>query len=350
VVVQRDGTLLHACESPEVLAAIESLAGERPGTYPDGTDGPERLATIERTFCPDHLISVLARIDGRFRPDVVVCNYGFTSRFLPFLRDAALKVIDTHDVFSTKKEKVVQFGIADELAVTGPEEAGLLSRGDLLIAIQPEEQEELEAILPGKQVITAGVDFDRPARVSPPPADPVALLVASDNALNVSGARDLLSLAWPLVRRSCPGARLLIAGKVCDALEGTPEGVELLGYADDLEALYARARVVLNPAVAGTGLKIKTLESLAHLRPTVVWPSGTDGLSPTLRSSCSVASNWYEFAQKVTEGLSGRASSNLLDKKEEIWRELSPEVVYAELDRVLAAELGPELQRQAQPG
>jgi len=351
VVVRRDGVVLHACRSPEVLAAVESIGTERPQTFATGpTPGAERLETLERSFCPDHLISVLTRIDSRLQPDVVLCNYIFMGRFLPLLRSDALKVIDTHDVFSTKKAKVVQFGIADQLAVTGPEEAALLARADLVIAIQPEEQQELQAIVPGKRVVTAGVDFDRPGNLSLPPAEPVALVVASDNALNVGGARDLLSLGWPLIRQRCPDARLLVAGKVCDALEGTTDGVELLGPVDDLDTLYARARVVLNPAVAGTGLKIKTLEALAHLRPVVVWPSGTDGVSPALRRFCRVASSWYEFAEGVAESLSGRAASLLLERKEEIWSELSPEVVYAELERAFPGEHDVELGRTAQPG
>ena len=353
LVVQRDGTILHSCESPDVLAVVEALASERPrqlAALAAPTMGAERLTTIERTFCPDHLVDLLTRLDSQLKPAAAICNYIFMSRFLPFLGDTTRKVIDTHDVFSTKKAKVVQFGIADELAITGFEEAALLSRAEVIIAIQPEEQQELQTMVPGREVLTTGVDFDRPAEVRPAPDEPVALLVASSNALNVAGARDLLTLAWPLIRRVSPQARLLVAGRICEALEGSWEGVELLGYAEDLDALYARARVVVNPAVAGTGLKIKTLEALAHLRPAVVWPSGTDGLSPALRRFCHIASNWYEFAEKVAAILTGPAPASLLQAREEIWRELSPEVVYAPLEHSLLGEPRAQRPRRAQPG
>ena len=352
IVVQREGTVLHSCATAEVRAFVESLGSERPRSLaePASSDGLERLAALGRVFCPDHLLDLLTRLDQRLRPDVAICNYVFMSRFLPFLRPQVRKVIDTHDVFSTKSDKVVRFGIADDLAVSGAEEGALLSRADLILAIQPDEREELQAMVPDKEVVTAGVDFDRPASVAPVPSEPVVLLVASDNALNVAGGRDLLSLGWPLIRQRCPGARLLVAGKVCQALEGPGDGVELLGPVDDLDALYARARVVVNPAVAGTGLKIKTLEALAHLRPAVVWPSGIDGLPPPLSRFCEIASNWYEFAEKVAARLAASGPGGPFEHREEIWSELSPEVVYADLDRALPVKSRLEQPGKAQPG
>ena len=46
------------------------------------------------------------------------------------MRRESLKVIDTIDVFSTKHDKVCQFGIEDSLALTAEEEASLLASAD----------------------------------------------------------------------------------------------------------------------------------------------------------------------------------------------------------------------------
>lgn len=339
-VCRRDGEVLHATRRPEALAAIRALAGRPARTAPAAARaGPERLAAIERTFCPDPFVDLVARLAEALRPDVLLANYVFTSAVLAQAPAGALRVIDTHDVFSTKARKVVQFGVPDDLALTAQEEAALLRRADLLVAIQPEEERELRALVPELAVVTAGVDFEV-AEPAPAPQEPVALYVGSKNGLNVRGLRDFLALAWPLVRRERPDARLLIAGPVCDAVEDGVDGVELLGRVDRLEPLYARARVVVNPAAAGTGLKIKTVEALSNLRPVVAWPSGVEGLAEELASFCEVATDWYAFARKLLHLLEADAARELVARREHLARRFSPERVYAGLQGALSGHLG----------
>lgn len=329
VVCLRDGTVLHQSQRAAVRSTLAALEGERSRKYPRPESTP-RIARLERTFCPDHLMHVLQRLGEALRPDAVVASYVFMSRSLRLFRDGAVRIIDTHDVFSTKGRKVVQFGVADDLAMSPEEEAAMLSRGDVIMAIQPEEERELRALAPDRRVITVGVDFDVP-REAAPVAAPVVLCVASGNPLNVRGVRELVSLAWPLVRREVPAARLRIVGPVCDALDADVDGVELLGRIGRLEAAYAGARVVVNPTVAGTGLKIKTLEALSNLRPLVSWPSGVDGVSATVRRFCLVATDWYEFSRHLVRLLVEDPAVDPVAHHDEIREALSPEVVYADL-------------------
>jgi SAM-dependent methyltransferase len=337
VVCERDGVVRYRCDRPEARAAIVALAGHRPATFPDAARGSrdgERIARIEETFCPDPLLDVLVRLSDAIEPGVIVSSYVFMSRSLGLLRREALKVIDTHDVFSTKGRKVVQFGVADDLALSPDEERAMLRRADLLVAIQPDEERELRELAPDRRVVTAGVDFEL-AGSSAEATDPVVLCVASSNAMNVRGMRDFISLAWPLVRQEVPGARLHVVGPVCDAVDPGVEGVELLGRVDKLDDAYARARVVINPALAGTGLKIKTLEALSHLRPIVVWPSGVDGLGPEARRLCHVSRDWYDFGRQVVRLLSTAASEEVEKHRDELARVLSADSVYAALRAAL---------------
>ena len=336
VVCERDGVLRYRCERPEARAAIVALAGDRPATFPAARDPRigERIARIEETFCPDPLLDVLVRLSDAIEPDVIVSSYVFMSRSLALLRRDALKVIDTHDVFSSKGRKVVQFGVADDLALSPDEERAMLRRADLVIAIQPDEERELRDLAPDRRVVTAGVDFEL-AGSSATATNPVVLCVASSNAMNVRGMRDFISLAWPLVRQEVPGARLQVVGPVCDAVAPGIEGVELLGRVDRLDDAYARARVVINPALAGTGLKIKTLEALSHLRPIVVWPSGVDGLGPEARRLCHVSRDWFDFGRQVVRLLSTAASEEVEQHRDELARMLSADSVYGALRAAL---------------
>jgi protein-tyrosine-phosphatase len=261
---------------------------------------------------------------------VLLAEYIWMSRVLPLFAGDVVKVIDTIDVFSTKRQKVLQFGI-DDLHVDAREEANRLERADLIVAIQDDERQELRQLMPGKRVVTAGVDFDT-VEDAGVPSGRRALCVASDNPMNRKGLSDFLRFAWPHIRREVPDAELLVAGRVSATLDADVPGVIRLGPVADLTPLYRQARVVINPAVAGTGLKIKTLEALGHLRPVVTWPSGIDGVAPELAAFCVTVQDWYEYSRRVAGLLAANDPPLFSDAaRHAIVRLTSPETVYREM-------------------
>ncbi|WP_399685194.1 glycosyltransferase [Xenophilus sp.] len=293
---------------------------------------------ICRTFCPDALAELVLAMDAAFSPQILLAQYIFMTRPFALLRGELLKIVDTHDVFSTKAHKVAQYGIDDVLALGEEEEAALLARADVVIGIQPEETAHLRRLVPQRKVVNAGADFPVDADIGPPPGQGRVLLVASDNPMNNKGLRDFLRFAWPLVRRECPHAQLHVAGDVGRAVEVVPEGVHILGRVEALRAAYAQADVVINPTVAGTGLKIKTVEALCHLRPVVAFPTGADGVGPGALAFLRVARNWYEFAALLTQALREPPHAQLAAQAEALVREFSASTVYAELAGVLHGE------------
>jgi glycosyltransferase involved in cell wall biosynthesis len=339
---QRDGSVLYHLAEGDVplrgLAGVKTrdfgaLLGEDTGN----TLIPQRLLPIVRTFCPDTLVELLLHLDSVLRPDVLLLEYVFMTRALPLMRAESIKIVDTIDVFSTKHHKVLNYGIEDGLALTAEEEASLLASADVVVAIHGEEAEELRRIIPKKPVITAGVDFCLAEPPRAPAASPIILTVASDNALNVKGMKDFLRFAWPLVRREVPDVKLRVIGTVGFQIDVEDSSIEILGLVDDLRTAYAEARVLINPAVAGTGLKIKTIESLCHLRPLVTWPSGVDGVEADVRSLCYIATDWYIFAQHVIYVCKSQSASQaLVSRCDEILERFSPDTVYAELKEALA--------------
>jgi hypothetical protein len=93
---------------------------------------------------------------------------------------------------------------------------------------------------------------------------------------------------------------------------------------------------VINPAIAGTGLKIKTVEALSQLRPVVAWPAGVEGVTPEARRFCRVATDWPEFARHVVAALTDTtALTELANHCEVLARLNAPDTVYAPLRRVL---------------
>jgi len=345
IVCQRDGTVLYRLAEDEM--AIKRLAGVKPrdfGALLGEQNRPQitqEVLSITRTFCPDFLVEVLQHLDAALKPQVVWVNYVWMTRALLVLKAPVLKVVDTHDVFSTKRDKVTQFGVKDRYTLTPEEEKQLLNRADLVVSIQSAESEELRRLAPEKQVVTAGVDFDSIDLTNVPAQSPVILLVASDNALNAKGLTDFLRFAWPIIRRDVPGAELRIVGGVGARMEVDDPDVRTMGRIDDLASAYAEARVVINPAVAGTGLKIKTVEAIFHLRSIVCWPSGVEGIEPDLQAFCRVATNWHNFARHVIDlCFTEESEQTLLKQYHRIRERFSADVVYRALGESLLQLLG----------
>ena len=235
-------------------------------------------------------------------------------------------------MFSSIDRKVRRFGVRD-VTVDPREEAERLRRGDLIVAIQDEEHQELQRLAPGIPIVTAGVDFDVVADAAGAIAGRI-LLIASGNPRNCKGLTDFVRLAWPRIRRSVPDAELVVVGGVAAAVAGRlVPGLTVAGAVNDVTPLYREAALVINPVVAGTGVKVKTIEALCHLRPIVTWPAGVDGLDPRLAARCVVARDWYEFANAVVGALTSGDGRRFTDDDRAVIAELvSPETTYAALD------------------
>ena len=339
VVCERNGALRYILGSvPDTLA---SLNGDttRPVSLlldEDSIRGrhPQDLLRMDRTFCHDVLISAVTRLQQALGPHVLLAEYIWMTRILPLVGPDVLKVVDTIDVFSTKREKVLRFGV-DDLHVDAAEETRRLRRADLIIAIQEDERRELSRLVPATPVVTAGVDFDV-AGGPGPPETPRVLYIASGNPMNRKGLDDFLRFAWPGVRHEVPGAELMLAGDVGASLTADVAGVVRLGRVADLAPLYHDARVVINPAAAGTGVKIKTLEALGYFRSVVTWPSGVDGLPPELADLCHVVRDWYSFRRRLSGLLTVHPAPSFSPAQQDLIRKsTAPEITYRALTDML---------------
>ena len=257
VYINRDGQVRYSLSRPDLEAVVAALDG-RPvrsvaGLLDEELQPAARLLGVMRSFSPDALIEVLCAIDEALAPKILLANYVFMTRGLPLLCGGALKIVDTIDLLSTKSAKVTSFGIEDGLAMSDREEAHLLSRADLLLAIQPDEAAELRRISPEAHVLTVGVDIKVDTSLSSLIEAPIVLLVASGNPMNTKVCATFYVLPGhvcckPFRTPNCMWSALW--GMRSQAMSP----VRRLGIVDDLGQVYSAARIVINPAAAGTGL------------------------------------------------------------------------------------------------
>lgn len=122
-----------------------------------------------------------------------------------------------------------------------------------------------------------------PSVIPPLPSEPTILFLGLMSYVpNAETAVRLVKRIMPLVWQAVPQARLLIAGSGSDSLaiaQGGDARIEYLGFVPDLDALYARSRVVCCPIRNGGGTRIKLIEAAAHGKAVVATPVGAEGLA-----------------------------------------------------------------------
>lgn len=327
VLCEPGGTIRYALRTcPDVLARLQGQLVPPAPLELAGTP----FAETDRAFCHDTVCAVSQALTKALGRVAVMAEYIFMTRSLQALDSDTLKIIDTHDVFSQKARSVLAFGIAD-VEMAPAEEARRLNRADMVMAIHEPDAAAFRTLAPDRDVFVSGVDATV-CESRPWPAEPVALIAGSGNALNLTSMRDFLRYGWPAVRERMPDARLRVAGNIGRAVPPGVAGVEVLGHVRDLAEEYAGARVAINPTVAGTGLKIKTIEALAHLTPIVGWPHNRDGLSPRVIGFVREAQNWRAFSDAICDALSAAQCPFDAAAIAVIQDELSASRVYKALD------------------
>ena len=141
---------------------------------------------------------------------------------------------------------------------------------------------------------------------TPPSSEPVLLFLGSDYGANLEAADYMAKRIWPHVREAMPEARLVIAGISKNMLDrgvhDTP-GIEVPGFVESLDDLYAGSRVVVTPILVGGGTRFKIIEAGAYGRPVVSTTVGMEGIDLTPGSEIIVRDDPREFASACVEFL-----------------------------------------------
>jgi glycosyltransferase involved in cell wall biosynthesis len=292
----------------------------------------------KRELSSDRLAPLVAKLARKYKPLAVIAEYIFLTDCFALLTPGTLRIIDTLDVFSLKERQVVRYGINDPWTCSREEERTYLLRSDVVLAIQDEEARVLKEVVPEREVLTVGIDFDvRDAGCGVDVPSNSVTVVGSDNPLNVHGLRSFLDECWPAIKSAHPAVVLNVVGRVGSRCKVSDPSVNYFAGVDDLSDLYRQSRVVINPAVAGTGLKVKSVEALAHGRPLVAWSRGVEGLGYSGEAPYIKCDSWTEFAGAVIRVLrSEQEARDLSDRARAFARlKFNPETVYAALDNCL---------------
>jgi glycosyltransferase involved in cell wall biosynthesis len=275
------------------------------------------------------------------RPVAVFTEYALLSKCLDALPDSILKVVDTVEVFFRNEARFQVAGLSAPYVCTPASEMAALQRADLLVAIQKNDAQALRDLFPGRPVITVPHTYPqgRPRAASPQPG--TVLYVGSSNPFNVHGLQQFLAHAWEHILERVPDASLRVVGSVPPVPAVEDRRVVHVGRVSDDQLLveYQTAHVVINPQVAGTGLKIKCVEALSAGCPLVTNPAGADGLEEGVGTAFLLAKDWQEFSADVVKLLTDSGLRQRLEGEARRFaaRMFSEEATFSELERALTA-------------
>ena len=128
------------------------------------------------------------------------------------------------------------------------------------------------------------LDLVLPVAETPAPLDEAAAVFVGDRSWppNAEALERLLAL-WPQIRSRAPGSKLLVVGRPGPG-EGRPreEGVAVLGFVDDLDAVMRSSAVLLAPIPIGGGVRVKVLDAARHGLPIVGSPEAVGSVGEYL--------------------------------------------------------------------
>jgi glycosyltransferase involved in cell wall biosynthesis len=106
---------------------------------------------------------------------------------------------------------------------------------------------------------------------------------------------------FPRVRAEEPGARLIVIGSDPPPRHSMrdAEGIELVGFVEDVREPLGRYAVFVCPILSGSGMRVKLLEAFAAGIPVVSTRLGAEGLAAEDGALCALADDAAGFADRV---------------------------------------------------
>jgi polysaccharide biosynthesis protein PslH len=131
---------------------------------------------------------------------------------------------------------------------------------------------------------------------------------------NIAGVVWFVTEVLPIVQRELPGVTMLVAGlnpvnKVRQICEKN-EGIFLIANPASASAIYKSGRVLINPILTGSGVKIKSVEMLSFEKPIVSTSEGISGLPEAVKKYFRIADDAQLFGLEVIKALLNK--NNLL--------------------------------------
>ena len=274
---------------------------------------------------PYGLENMVNRLDEQIHFDVCVINYYYLSRLFEFIH-IPKKAIATHDCIAYKNLKVGM----PTMCITADTEAKAMQRCPHIFALQEVEACYFQLLSPNSEVYNLYGKYEY--HPQPVVGNHNLLFLSGNNEFNQNGIKWFIKDIFPFIRKTFPDAELVVGGGICKMMssQNNIDGVKVLGYIDNPANFYAQGDVAINPVYQGTGLKIKTFESISFDKVVMVHPHSMAGIFKKESAPLFASTNpieWVEYLQKIWDNVAEIDNVKIQNK-----------VYLAEMDRFVIAE------------
>ena len=250
-------------------------------------------------------------------PDLVYVDHLNVASYVAALPDHIPVILDEHNVewrlfaeaADDEPRRLRRAALRLEARRARAYEADALARASLVLALKAEDARELQRLAPAARIATVPASAGESATFRREPRKgAVALFVGTLSwPPNLEGARWLIHEVWPRVRRQNAGLELWVVGggaRPRARAELGGEGVRLLGFVEDLGAVYDAACVAALPLLHGGGIAMKVLAAMREGLPVVTTTRGARGLAIRAGEEALVADDPGEFADAIVRAAS----------------------------------------------
>jgi glycosyltransferase involved in cell wall biosynthesis len=297
----------------------------------------------------DETVDMARALYAQHAYDAVVVNYTHMIRVaeeLQALRPLPPTAVLTHDALSRLPRAFAGRKLDLGHRACSPEtERETLDAipGACIVAISNSEAQYFRGLGVKNRIVTT--EFDAAEEMAPYAVPPDAfarrtlIFHGSANPMNVAGLDWFVDECWAEILAAAPQTRLVVCGNVGAAWKPQLPGIEIVGEQprERMLQLCAAASVAINPCVAGTGLKIKTVETAALGLPAVCLPTAVDGLEDIADRFAIVAEDAAGFVAGCVALLTDPERwSGLRDSARAVAAQrFAADAVYRELDEAM---------------
>lgn len=249
--------------------------------------------------------------------DNVIVEYIRLDYLVNDLHNKYTTMIDTHDLMSLRTESYEKNNDKHHIIISKEQEYKILSKYKYVLSIQKNEYNLLNRNIEKNKnlLVYHAVDIDKKHKIHK----------ECKNVLFISGPANYKHIIWFIenVWKYFLNDRdlvLNIYGSVCKNLQqyNSEKNIILHGYAKDLNVVYSKSDLIINPVLYGGGLKIKNVEALAHGIPLITTNEGANGIEDGINFAFLVANSvdeWIEaiLAMKLSRELRQKLSENAIE-------------------------------------
>lgn len=231
--------------------------------------------------------------------DICIIEYIHNSYFLNFIPSNVTTILDAHDIVSERGESLSNIPDSPCLKVAVEAELKLYRYYDYIMLICEPDFCKISKFIPIEKLLLVPHFCPVVPKVTRPEVTTIGF-VGSEYIANQDGLLHFVSTSWPVLRKT-RDVQLSIFGNICKTFvpDKTDNRVKIEGFVPDMRKMYGQIDIAINPVRFGAGIKIKSIEALAHETPLVTTAHGARGLERGYNKAFLVAEDSRSFSKHV---------------------------------------------------